>query len=78
MINSINSIANTKVKLKDLKSRINSFLFIGIDAAHRRFIKKIISKTLSERQISADPKISEYIIKNVDESMKKCLNFLEI
>ena len=76
LINSINSIANTKVKLKDLKSRINSFLFIGIEMPTDDLLKIIISKTLSERQISVDPKISEYIIKNVDRSYEKMFKFL--
>ena len=64
------------MKLKDLKSRINSFLFIGIEMPTDDLLKIIISKTLSERQISADPKISEYIIKNVDRSYEKMFKFL--
>tara|TARA_B100001057_G_scaffold373033_1_gene377433 strand:- start:635 stop:1291 length:657 start_codon:yes stop_codon:yes gene_type:complete len=76
LINSNNSIANTKVKLKDLQSRINSFLFIGIEMPTDDLLKIIISKTLSDNQISIDPKISEYIIKNVDRSYEKMFKFL--
>ena len=31
LINSISSIKNTKFSLKDLQSRINSFIYIGIE-----------------------------------------------
>ena len=77
LINSINSIANTEVKLKDLKSRINSFLIIGIEMPTDDLLKIIISKTLSDKQISIDPKISEYIIKNVERSYEKMFKFLK-
>ena len=77
LINSINSIKNFKFKLKDLKSRIDSFLFFGIDLPTDELLKVIISKTLSDKQISVNPKISDYIIKNVDRSYEKMLKFLK-
>ena len=77
LINSINSLKNFKFKLKDLKSRIDSFLFFGIDLPTDELLKVIISKTLSDKQISVNPKISDYIIKNVDRSYEKMLKFLK-
>ena len=40
-------------------------------------LKVIISKTLSDRQISFNPKIADYIIKNVERSYEKMFKFLK-
>ena len=77
LINSSLSIKNTKFKLKDLKSRINSFLFIGIELPTDDLLKVIISKTLSDKQININPKISDYIINNVERSYEKMFKFLK-
>ena len=68
VINSINSLQKIDFKLKDLKSRINSFVFIGIDLPTDEILQVVISKSFSEKQIQIDPKISNYIIKNVERS----------
>ena len=68
LINSRYPIKNFKINLKDLKSRINSFVYIGIELPTDDLLQVIISKSFSDRQISFSPKISEYIIKNVDRS----------
>ena len=49
LINSILSIKNSKFNLKDLKSRVESFLFIGIEPPTDDLLKVIISKTLSDK-----------------------------
>ena len=77
MINSISSIKNLKFHTKDLQSRINSFVYIGIELPTDDLLKVIISKTLSDNQISINPKISEYIINNVERSYKKMFKFLK-
>ena len=77
LINSVNSIKNNNLKLADLKSRINSFVFIGIELPTDDLLKVIISKTLSEKQIKINPNISEYIIKNVERSYEKMFKFLK-
>ena len=64
-------------KLQDLKSRINSFLFIGIDLPTDDLLKVIISKTLSDNQIKINPKLSNYIINNVERSYEKMFKFLK-
>ena len=77
LINSNHSIKNINFKLKDLKSRMNSFLYIGIDLPTDDLLKVIISKTLSDKQISVNPKISDFIINNVERSYEKLFKFLK-
>ncbi|MEC7143634.1 MAG: DNA replication protein [Pseudomonadota bacterium] len=77
LINSIYSISNFTFKLKDLKSRVNSFIFIGIDLPPDDLLHVIISKSFSEKQITLSPKISEYIVKNVERSYEKMFKFLK-
>ena len=77
LINSISSIKNTKFSLKDLQSRINSFIYIGIELPTDDLLRVIISKTLSDKQISINPKISDYIINNVERSYEKMIKFLK-
>ena len=77
LINSIPSIKNIGFKLEDLKSRVNSFLYIGIDLPTDDLLKVIISKTLSDKQISVNPKISDFIINNVERSYEKLFKFLK-
>ena len=64
-------------KLDDLKSRINSFLYIGIELPTDDLLKVIISKNLSDKQISINPKISDFIINNVERSYDKMFKFLK-
>ena len=40
-------------------------------------LRVIISKTLSEKQISINPKISDFIINNVERSYEKMFKFLK-
>ena len=77
LINSTTSIKNINFKLKDLKSRLDSFLFIGIELPTDDLLKVIISKTLSDKQISLKPQISDFIIKNVERSYHKMFKFLK-
>ena len=77
LINSILSIKNIKFELEDLQSRINSFMYIGIELPTDDLLKVIISKTLSDKQISVNPKISDFIINNVERSYEKMFKFLK-
>ena len=63
--------------MKDLRSRINSFLYIGIELPTDDLLKVIISKILSDNQINIDPKISDFIVKNVERSYEKMFKFLK-
>ena len=77
LIISNNSLSNMKFKLEDLRSRINSFLDIGIELPTDDLLRVIISKSFSERQININPKISDFIINNVDRSYDKMFKFLK-
>ena len=77
LINSNHSLKNINFKLEDLRSRMNSFLYIGIDLPPDDLLKVIISKTLSDKQISVNPKISDFIINNVERSYEKLFKFLK-
>ena len=77
LINSILPIRNESFNLDDLKSRINSFLYIGIELPTDDLLKVIISKTLSDKQISINPKITNFIINNVERSYEKMFKFLK-
>ena len=77
VINSTQPVKEVNFKLKDLKSRINSFIFIGIDLPTDDLLQVIISKSFSDKQISINPKVSEFIINNVDRSYEKIFKFLK-
>ena len=77
VINSLSPVTEFKFELKDLTSRINSFVFIGIDLPTDDLLQVIISKSFSDKQINLNPKISKYIIKNVERSYEKLFKFLK-
>ena len=77
LINSIDSIKQIKFKLKDLTSRINSFIFIGIQLPTDDLLKVIITKNLSDKQITLNPKLTDYIINKIDRSYEKTFKFLK-
>ena len=77
LINSISPLGNTKFELKDLKSRAKSFVNLGIELPTDDLLRVIISKSFSDKQIEITPKISEYIIKNIDRSYEKVFRFIK-
>ena len=77
LINSLNSIKNLNFNLKDLKSRINSFVFIGIGLPTDDILRVLITKTLSDKQVNISPKLIDYILNNVDRSYKKMSKFIK-
>ncbi len=77
VVNSIEPIKKKTFMLKDLQSRINSFVFIGIELPTDDLLQVIISKTFSEKQIDLDPKITNFIINNVERSYEKMFKFLK-
>ena len=66
-----------KINLKDLQSRLRSFLFIGIELPTDDLLKVIISKTFSDKQVNINPKVSEFIVNNVERSYEKMFKFLK-
>ena len=63
--------------LKDVQSRVNSFIFIGIELPTDDLLQVIINKSFSEKQINLNPKICDYIIKNVERSYEKMFKFIK-
>ncbi|MDC0488988.1 DnaA/Hda family protein [Pelagibacteraceae bacterium] len=77
VINSNSALKDLSFKLKDLQSRINSFLYLGIELPTDELLEVIISKSFSDKQLNLNPKISGYIIKNVERSYEKMFKFLK-
>ena len=77
LINSRHSLKQLNFNLKDLKSRLNSFLYIGIDLPTDDLLRVIISKSFSDKQIIFDPKLSDFIVKNIERSYDNVFKFLQ-
>ena len=77
LINSLQPLKEFSYKLEDLNSRMKSLIYIGIDLPTDDLLQVIISKFFSEKQIKVDPKISNYIINNVDRSYEKMFKFIK-
>ena len=77
VINSNSALKDLSFKLKDLQSRINSFVNLGIELPTDELLEVIISKSFSDKQVNLNPKISGYIIKNVERSYEKMFKFLK-
>ena len=77
MINSLKPLKNFSYALSDLMSRIESFLFIGIDLPTDDLLQVLITKSFSDKQVELDPKVSDYIIKNVERSYDEIFRFLK-
>ena len=77
VINSILSLKEFEYELEDLRSRLNSFIFTGIELPTDDLLQVIISKSFSEKQINLNPKVSEYIIKNVERSYEKMFKLMK-
>ena len=65
-------------KLKDLLSRINSSLSIGINLPSDDLISVILAKNFSDKQIRVEKKHIDYIIKRIDRSYEKISQFISI
>ena len=76
VVNSIKPIKKLNVKLKDLKSRLDSFIDIGIDLPTDDLIRVILTKSLSDKQIKLEVKLLEYILKNINRSYEEIYNFI--
>ena len=62
--------------LKDLKSRIDSCLRIGIDLPTDELISVILAKNFSDKQINVEKKHIDYILKRIDRSYEKISQFI--
>ena len=76
IVTSENSIVSIDFKLNDLKSRSKNFLLQNIDKPDDELLFALILKNLSDRQISIDKKLIDYIIKRIDRSYGKIVDFI--
>ena len=76
IITSQRPIVEIQFNLSDLKSRFKNFLLQSIQQPDDELIFAIILKCLSDRQISLDKKLIDYIIKRIDRSYGKISDFI--
>ena len=62
--------------LRDLNSRSKNFLLCNIDKPGDDLMFALILKNLSDRQISIDKKLVDFIIKRIDRSYGKIFDFI--
>jgi chromosomal replication initiation ATPase DnaA len=76
LINSEMPINEINFNLKDLKSRSKNCLFAKIENPDDELIFALILKSFSDRQISVEKKLIEYVIKRIDRSYGKISEFI--
>ena len=69
-------IVDMNFALKDLTSRSKNFLLQYIEKPDDELIFALIIKNLSDRQISLEKKLIEFIIKRIDRSYSKIFDFI--
>ena len=70
------SIVNLNFKLSDLKSRSKNFTLTSIENPDDDLIFALVLKNLSDRQISINKKLIDYIIKRIDRSYSNISDFV--
>jgi chromosomal replication initiation ATPase DnaA len=76
IITSVIPIVDFKFKLLDLNSRSNNFILSQIEKPGDDLMYALILKNLSDRQISIDKKLIDFIIKRIDRSYGKISEFI--
>ena len=76
IITSIKPIVNIDFKLDDLNSRFKDFVLQSIEKPDDELIFALIIKNLSDRQISLEKKLINYVIKRIDRSYSKIFDFI--
>ena len=76
IITSEKPIVEINFSLKDLLSRSNNFLLQKIDIPDDDLMFALILKNLSDRQISIDKKLIDFILKRIDRSYSKIFDFI--
>jgi chromosomal replication initiation ATPase DnaA len=77
IVNSLESIKSLAVALKDLNSRFDSFVDVGIDLPTDDLIRVILSKNFSDKQVKIEAKLLEYILKNIDRSYENIFDLID-
>jgi len=76
IVTSTKPIVEFKFKLQDLNSRSKNFLLAVIEKPEDDLMYALILKNLSDRQISIDKKLIDFIIKRISRSYGKISDFI--
>ena len=76
IVTSEKPIVDINFALADLKSRTKNFLLQKIEKPDDELMFALILKNLSDRQISIDKKLIDFIIKRIDRSYGKIFDFI--
>jgi len=76
VITSSNPITEIDFKLKDLRSRTKNCLIAKIENPDDELMFALILKNLSDRQITLDKKLIDFIIKKIERSYGKIFEFI--
>ena len=76
IVTSKKPIVDINYSLTDLKSRTKNFLLQKIEKPDDELMFALILKNLSDRQISIDKKLIDFIIKRIDRSYSKIFDFI--
>lgn len=76
IITSNKPLVDINFNLKDLESRFKNFIIQNIEKPDDELIYALILKNLSDRQISLDNKLINYIINRIDRSYGKIFEFI--
>ena len=76
IVTSNKPIVEIDFKLQDLRSRTKNCLLAKIENPDDELMFAIILKNLSDRQITLDKKLIDYIIKRIDRSYSKIFEFI--
>ena len=76
IITSLEPIAEINFQLEDLKSRTKNCLLAKIENPDDELMFALILKNLSDRQITLDKKLIDFIIKRVERSYGKIFEFI--
>ena len=76
IVTSTKPVVDFKFKLQDLNSRSKNFLLSAIEKPEDDLMYALILKNLSDRQISIDKKLIDFIIKRISRSYGKISDFI--
>ena len=76
IITSLEPLAEINFRLEDLKSRTKNCLLAKIENPDDELMFALILKNLSDRQITLDKKLIDFIIKRVERSYGKIFEFI--
>jgi len=76
ILTSKNPIVDYSFNLNDLNSRSKNFILCNIEKPGDDLLFALILKNLSDRQISIDKKLVDFIIKRIDRSYGKIYDFI--